>query len=338
VTKNCFTSIAIEIYDLLALALWGICLFTLLVLHFAFDDSSHHFAKVMLGVTTFFIGLRISYKWVCESNALSANFLKSNKEAFAFFHSLITLVVLFGLVASLVNKLVLRSQEKFTERRSAFLNNSNEFPFIRDFAKAHFSLDVVLGSMEDAWTLTTLTLNIPGKSPASMNYGPGYCILNMNKENVQASFRPNSVQDFDAFMKGVLIHEFGHCLDVTRDTPNFGQHTYKLNSISPVDIAKVKDAETFHAISQTHNTTLWREVFSDLMTAGYWKTANPARAQSLIEEWRQIRYQEKSDIDHQTSCWLDQIKTVENPKDFGSLRDWADLQRSTFYKKCTTKP
>jgi hypothetical protein len=328
-------SIANELLDWMAPALWGMSLVFYVVIFLAFRNS-YPFALSMLGAFSVFLGLKITYSNAQKSKVLSKTSTKT-KDAASFIHVLLTVIVVFGLAMELVNRIVSDSKEQFNTRRSEFLKNPNGFPYIKEFAKSHYNLDVVLGGMDDAWALTSLTLNLPGQSPASMIYGPGYCILNINRENAQANFSPKQSQDKEAFLKGILIHEFGHCIDVTRDTPNFGQHTYKDNSISPVDKAKVKDAGTFHETSQTHDTILWREVFSDLLMAGYWKLTYPERAQKLIDEWRQIRINKATDTEHQTSCWLDQVKTMEAPKNYRSLREWSDHQRTSFYDKCTSK-
>jgi hypothetical protein len=327
------------IIDFILPLIWALCLIIFLVIQFAFDLQQNFGVKLGFGILTSVIGWRFLYLWFgahksVEEGKKGEAIIMSLIWSLAVFAMMIAFSALFGEVLKTM------SLKQFKEQRLAFNKNPNEFPFIRDFAKQHFGLDVVLGGVNDAWSNTSLTLDIPGTSPASMAYSTGHCILNIHKMQTAASFTPKNPQDEDAFLKGVLIHEFGHCLDVTRDAPNYGASSYQTKSFAPVDAVNVKDAQSFSDTSASEQTQLWREVFSDVMLVGYWRLANPTRAQQLSEEWSQIRLKYKvdnKDTIHYTSCWLTEIKTVADPKDFASLREWSDQQRKAFYEKCTHK-
>jgi hypothetical protein len=315
--------------------LWGISLVIFLIVMLIF--SVNVMVYMPWGVINLISGWRMVHKMQLSLLHRLAKLLSYDQALLSLLAASFMLLIAAGLSYSVTGVISDYSQKRFNEERTAFLKNPNEFPFIRDFARNVYGIDVLLGGTEDAWLLTSVSLNIPGASPASMRYSSGHCVLNMNKSKTNESYKPKHPQDEEALMKGILIHEFGHCLDVSRDYPNFGQHVYKTHAISPVDKVKAIDAETYATAAEKLSTTLWREVFSDILQVGYWRLANPTRAQELAEEWRNHRFIKKvSDPGHASACWLDQLKTVADPADFKSLLEWADIQRTLFYTKCTT--
>jgi hypothetical protein len=320
--------------DVLVPLLWGISLVIFVIAMLAFKDDFYVYMPWI--VINILAGWRVVHKMQLSMLHRLAKLLSYDQVLLSLLAASFMLLLVGGLSYSITYVIGDYSQKRFNEERTEFLKNPNEFPFIRDFARSMYDIDVVLGGTEDAWLLTSLSLNIPGASPASMRYSSGHCVLNMNKSKTNESYKPKYPQDAEALMKGILIHEFGHCLDVSRDYPNFGQHIYKTHSIAPVDKANAIDAETYVTAAEKLSTILWREVFSDILQVGYWRLANPTRAQELADEWRNHRFMKKEkDPGHASACWLDQLKAVEDPSDFKSLLEWADIQRSTFYSKCS---
>ncbi|WP_155641466.1 hypothetical protein [Xylella fastidiosa] len=218
------------------------------------------------------------------------------------------------------------SIKQFNADRSAFMTDPQGFPMLHKLAREQYGVEVVLGDAEDSWAYTTLM--VPGASVASIGIGPGYCVLNFNKSNVLYGFKPASQVDSVMLVQGVMIHEFAHCLDGSRDMPAFGQKAVGVRSVAPSDVPNVKDIQSLVEAGTRPTTKLWRESVADIMAVGFWKLAAPNAAHELAAELRQKRADAKHDTTHATMCWIDFANQATPPSSTGELFEWADKLRN----------
>lgn len=219
------------------------------------------------------------------------------------------------------------SIHRFNVDRMAFAADPQGFPMLRAFAKKNFDVDVVLGDANDSWASTTV--NLPSSSVASMSLNLGYCELSMYRDNVLRSFEPTGKQNQTLWIQGVMMHEFGHCLDGLRDLPNFGEHTVKVHSIAPIDAKGISDVQSYLAATEEDSTKIWREALADTFAVGYWRLVAPGEAESLTANLRRRRSNAaQGDSTHATMCWIDQAMHSMPPASEKDLFTWADHQRS----------
>lgn len=219
------------------------------------------------------------------------------------------------------------SIEQFKADRSAFMADPQGFPMLRQLAREQYGVEVVLGDAEQSWASTTV--NLPNASVASMALRPGYCHLSLHRSNVLRGFEPVGQVDPALWVQGVMLHEFAHCLDGSRDTPAFGRRAVGARSVAPVDAPGVKDIEGLLEAGARPTTQLWREAVADIMAIGFWKLAAPGAAHDLVASLRQKRADAQQDSTHATMCWIDHANRAEPPTSTGTLFAWADHLRST---------
>lgn len=219
------------------------------------------------------------------------------------------------------------SLHRFNVDRTAFAADPQGFPVLRTFAFTNFNVDVVLGNADDSWALTTV--NLPGASVASMSISPGYCELNMYRDNIFRSFEPTGKQNKMLWVQGVMMHEFGHCLDGLRDLPKFGEHSVRVYSIAPIDAKGINDLQSYLTATEEDSTKLWREAVADTFAVGYWRLVAPGEADSLAANLRLRRSNAaRGDSTHATMCWIDHALKAAPPGSAKDLFAWADHQRS----------
>jgi uncharacterized membrane protein len=317
--------------------LWGMSLVILTSIYIAFNSQAYWPIMAFLIVVIGYSGWKISKPLGWGDSTIQSKHRLLFKIIFpTIFIFLIPFLTVF-LGSIIIKEVGWYSHYRFAEGRKEFLKNSEEFPYLRYFAKTHFDIDVNLGSERETWVYTSTTLPIPNISPAAMNVYPGHCTLYMNKEKTFEEMGPSKKQDRVMWIKGIMMHEFGHCLDISRDYPSFAKNTpriYSSHSISPTWSANVKDIDSFLDASEKESTELWREVFADIFAVGYWKLAEPTRFQELAFELRQLRANRPGDVTHETSCWIDNAVKASSPNNYNSLVEWSDLQRANFYAKC----
>lgn len=234
----------------------------------------------------------------------------------------LTITVVVGQMAKTL------SMRQFNVDHLALSADPQGFPMLRAFARKNFDVEVVLGDANDSWAATTL--DIPKASVASMSLNPGYCELNMYRDNVLRSFTPAGPHNQVLWVQGVMMHEFGHCLDGSRDLPAFGTHAVKVHSIAPADAKGVSDVQTYLAASEKYSTKIWREALADTFAVGYWRLVAPGGAAGLAASLRQLRSSNaaQGDSTHATMCWIDQALRAPTPVSEKDLFAWADHQRS----------
>ena len=222
--------------------------------------------------------------------------------------------------------LQLVSIAQFNSDRAAFVADPQGFPMLHKLAREQYGVEVVLGDADQSWASTTVRL--PNSSVASMALRPGYCHLSLYRANVLRGFDPISKVDPSLWVQGVMLHEFAHCLDGSRDTPAFGQHGVGARSVAPVDASGVKDLEGLLEAGARPSTQLWREAVADIMAIGFWKLAAPGAAADLVASLRQKRAGDEQDTTHSTMCWIDFADQAAPPPSTAGLFAWADKLRS----------
>lgn len=179
------------------------------------------------------------------------------------------------------------SVHRFNSDREVFLTEPQGFPMLREFAQKNFNVDVILGKAEDSWAPTTLMLVNP--SPASILVGPGYCMMNMNRDTLAMLMGTPNKEDTASWTQGVMMHELGHCLDIRRDLSSSDGLAVKVHAIAPIDVLNVKDIRSYLVTSDEESTTLWREAFADIFAIGYWRIVVPMQADRLVMNLRNHR-------------------------------------------------
>jgi hypothetical protein len=238
-------------------------------------------------------------------------------------------------------------QKKYTENYIKLLN-SVEFKEISKLGKDH-NVYIQLGNTDTAWSKTRLVL--PEASNASMYLNNGYCGLNYDDESSYSM--KNSINkylsehdlrnnQFDLAKLSIMVHEFGHCIDMKRDFISFNtaqipkQKTLIIGKIAimPKMRSQVHDIESYLLLAK--KSTLWKEVFADVYSAGYMYANHPAVAQELTKGLREYRSKnKKEDPEHDSSCYLSLVMTSAKPKSNEELIKWTDKIREN--KKCDSK-
>lgn len=219
------------------------------------------------------------------------------------------------------------SVNKLKKDLTQFKQDPDGFQFVQNFALENYGVTVVLANADDSWV--SLTLNLPGASPASMGLGPGYCELSMSPEGVVSGFKlPNSHND-NLLLRGVMMHELAHCLDIKRDYPTFDNASVRTFSISPVDAGGVADIKSYLVASDKNSTKQWREAFADIYAIGYWGLTAPLEAPTLSAGLREKRaLGAQKDRVHATACWIDYAIKSTPPKSIEELMAWAEKNRA----------
>jgi hypothetical protein len=259
--------------------------------------------------------LRPQKKWVLPVEILSGMFLVTA--------GAITLPITVGLGTEYYSK------KHFAALRDAFEKDPNGFPIMNQFAKTNFDVDLILGSDEASWAWTTTLLLPRSSSPASVTVDSGYCTLNFNSENVLSLMPNTDIEDQNYWLRGVVVHELGHCLDVSRDHPKVGDHKVTTHSIAPSDAKNVSEVRTFVAASEQASTKKWREAVADIFAVGYWRVTAPSQSDRLVSSLRKFRKDgAEGDRVHDTTCWIDYAAEAEAPVSAKDLFIWADRLRS----------
>ncbi len=224
-----------------------------------------------------------------------------------------------------------RAQTAFEAQRNAFLHDPQGFVAVRKYAQENFGKTVVLGDLGSNWANTTLL--IPNASGANMAVQAGYCLLGFNEPVFTKTFSPPSDIDSALWQRGILMHEFGHCLDISRDLPPEAVGAVGHRSIAPQDITAASDLDSYFAVESRRSTILWREAFADIFAIGYWRLndarAAPALAAAFYRKRQQLAGNDKG---HATMCWVKYAasdKAPPLPATNRGLLDWADVVRSS---------
>lgn len=226
---------------------------------------------------------------------------------------------------------------------------SKEFALTEKLARDN-KIDLRLSKSSETWALTRLDL--VGGAGASMYVGNSYCTLNYANESL-GDLKPKYVKylspgtlkktDVDIAQLTIMIHEFGHCIDTTRDYATFNLH--QINPSKPNDIIigtaaihpKYRDQidrqkyYTYQFASQ--NSKRWKEVFADVYSVGYLYVNYPGLARNVslaMQEFRTLN--SAHDSHHNTACWLKLADQSIKPLSNSELLSWSDSIRNS--RKC----
>ena len=212
------------------------------------------------------------------------------------------------------------SVARYEAARAAFMEDPQGFPFIKQFAREHYGVHVVLANATSDWNANTVAL--PHSITAGMRTAPGYCELHINVVNVRDRFAGSDPQ---SRIKGVLAHELAHCLDSSRDLPTFASDGVGTRSLAPSDAAQVTTLEEYLESEARLPTKRWREALADIFAVGFWRLTDLHAAQ-LVADLRDRRT--AGDAAHATTCWIDQAVVAPMPTSMQTLLSWADAIRA----------
>lgn len=237
-------------------------------------------------------------------------------------------------------------QKRYTENFLDLLN-SVEFKSILKLG-AENDVYVQLGNTNTGWSKTRLVL--PESSNASLYLNNGYCGLNYDddsstsmKKSISKYLEKDRVKknQIDLAKLSIMVHEFGHCLDMKRDFISFNtklipeKNTLIIgkNAIVPKMRSKAKDIESYLLLAQ--DSTLWKEVFADVYASGYMFVNHPNEAFQITKGLQEYRLKnKKDDPEHNSSCYLNVVLTSTKPKSNEELIKWSDKIRED--KKCNS--
>lgn len=212
-------------------------------------------------------------------------------------------------------------------RSNEFRKDPDGMVAFQKLAKVHYGIDVVLNDPDDDWVSTTVALK--GASPALIDTNAGYCVLSFDSSSLRLDFGIENPQLMKAWTKGVLMHEMGHCLDISRDQRGFGEKSnIGSHSIAPSISQYVYDVQSYADAANKDSSKLWREAYADIVAIGYWKITAPDSHTSLTENLRAERVKNVRDTIHRTMCWIDAAKSKAAPASMADLPVWADDIRS----------
>lgn len=237
----------------------------------------------------------------------------------------LALIVILYIVTIAGRWTQLSSMEKFNVERTAFLADPEGFPLLQKLAREQYGIEVVLANAYESWVSV-----IDTPSTASMLLGPGYCRLTMHRNSVLGGFNNYRTGQVDSsfLVQGVMMHEFAHCLDISRDMPAFDQKAIGTRSLAPEDAREVKNLEDHLKASQYLSTKLWREAVADIFVVGYWKLTAPEVADDLVDALRRKRTDEEGTL-HATKCWIEHADLAPAPLSIAVLFEWADRLRTS---------
>ncbi len=204
------------------------------------------------------------------------------------------------------------------------------YPAFKAAALRDFNIAVTLADEQQTW-LKTLLADSGSASPASVDQGPGFCELSYLPSSLQKSFPIEDPALRKYWVKGVLTHELGHCVDAQRDfVTASSDHKASAFSIAPAAQSSVKDVFGYAAASARSDTKLWKEAFADVFAIGWWKLAAPAgQWKPLSDAMLAKRLDAQTrDKDHATSCWIRIAQRTAQPSSMAGLPAWADAIRS----------
>lgn len=211
--------------------------------------------------------------------------------------------------------------ERYAAARASFVSDPEGFPFIKNFALEHYGMHVVLSSAPTG--RDTHNIALPHSIPGLMTLGPGYCNLILNPANVLNGFTGN---DSRPWVKGIMVHEFAHCLDVSRDMPSFTSRNIGTSSLAPSEAVKTATLEQYLEAASRLPTRRWREILADVFEVGFWRMTDP-NAVHLIADLQVKRA--SGDAAHSTNCWTEIAAQASLPSSMPALLPWADAIRES---------
>lgn len=226
--------------------------------------------------------------------------------------------------------------------RDLAISDPTLFPFIKNFLKDNYDLNLVLADEKQTWLYTYLSIDGLMGSPASIISTGDYCELFYSPRNLDYWSGIGYGELNKIFHQIVLAHEAAHCIGIATDYKNMRGDdpiTQPINmSIFPDERHKVTGIDSFIEAHEYANTKRWREVISDLFAIGFAKKHYPDDADQIIREIVRIRSNAKHDVVHNSVCWLSYAKNKSPPADDKELYSWAvGLSMEPEHCKISTK-
>ncbi len=225
---------------------------------------------------------------------------------------------------------------------------SNEFAVVKKLANQN-NVFVRLGNINNSWANTRLL--IPDASGASLYLNNGYCSLNYDdtsskdmKDGVMQYINKSEISkikaEIDLAKLTIMVHEFGHCIDMKRDFISFNIGENKSNSlivatkaIVPKARTDISDIESYLKAAQ--QSTLWKEVFADVYSLGYVYLHYETYANDIAQGIKSYRDKNsKEDPLHNSSCFIDLAIKSKKPSKDEDLIEWSDTIRES--KSCNS--
>ena len=210
--------------------------------------------------------------------------------------------------------------KQFEIENAEFASNSHGFKILKEYAKKNYNLDIVLSNILP-----------PHGVPSLIKIKEGYCELDIDPSKIIKRDKPGRKYR-DVWIQGVMMHELGHCLDISKDYPTFKNSRIGITSLAPSDRKGVNSIETLLSAGKKRSTRLWREALADTFAVGYWRIRYPKEASSL--EKFLINKRKDGDKAHRTDCWIKQAAKENAPVSGKELFTWALKIRNT--EKCFT--
>lgn len=212
-----------------------------------------------------------------------------------------------------------------------FSEAPNGLEYLNRFAAPH-GLTVVLQRPQSTYEVTRQS-GPWSHTPAAMDTAPPLCTLSVSPESLSdyTSSVPKKISE--AAKYGILIHELGHCMDLSRDVGLYQGTSGHVHSIAPGMRKQVHDAVSYYYAQDEPSTQLWREVYADLIAVAWWKINMQSDSSALIDWLIASRAVASDDLSHMTTCWLKLAKTTLGPALWVDAGSWADRLRAS--PKCS---
>lgn len=305
---------------MLCLAIFCLIAWTSAAFLWDLNNIAHLLTSTPFWLLSILTCITVSY-WLnveIRLNTIDGKPVKHQKLVCAFFSIPLT-IFLAAVIGLTVLGFNLISQGSYKDRLKDFEKNS--FGHIQKYASSNFKLPVVLLG-ENGWGFTQNT-HSPLYSPGLNWMSSGYCVMIVDPDriaNMLPLFSPVDKKDWTTL---ILVHELGHCVDISRDMPmGFNNQPTGVHSLAPAN-QSVKDLPAYFKAEIDKSTVLWREAFSDVFAVGY-AYLNLKDPDALFDALYAMREKSPGDVTHQTQCWLDAVKVADKPVSNETLKEWAD--------------
>lgn len=216
---------------------------------------------------------------------------------------------------------------------ASFKKDPDGFVFIKKYAADNFQTRLLLNEDIDSYWMDFAL----GHNPAAIMPSKGNCPLFVLPKKILNYFDPSpeilsNPELSKAWVKGVLVHELGHCVDIYRDYPSsFTADDFQLNAIHPVVRGSIKSFDDYSDAEMNNVVSNWREAFADIMAIGFWKLNFPSHSELLAKSLLDVR-ENRRDTDankntHDTVCWINHVKALAPPISDHELLLWTDKAR-----------
>ena len=216
------------------------------------------------------------------------------------------------------------SVQQYQVELSSYKQDPDGFAYIKALAKNNFGVNLILADANIGWMDTQF--ESPTRSPASVNVGPGFCEMRLFPSGVESQGVGNKYE-LAAWLRGVQVHEIGHCIDMQRDFTSDNDLVESPKSMPPLKSGERATIELWASPAAKQ----WREAYSDVLAMGYWKLVYPKIFDKLYGQMlkkRQIGLGvNHPDLTHDTACWISWGAKNGFPDSVKDLPKWAEQIR-----------